>query len=33
MQRLRHMPNPDFTSYMRHSSEFIKNVIDIVLQT
>jgi hypothetical protein len=33
MRRLLHMPNPDFTSYMQHASEFVKNVIDIVLKT
>jgi len=33
MQRLLHMPNTDFTTYMQHASEFVKNVVDIVLKT
>jgi hypothetical protein len=33
MQRLLHMPDPNFTSYTQRASEFVKNVIDIVLKT
>lgn len=32
MQRLLHVPNQDFTSNMQRTSEFLKNLIDVILK-